>query len=576
MTKLSKKRMKEAVKPRSEVSARAERKGYSSHILPQLEPTLRLYREDPRLKEHAEGVKQAFTIFLDDFLPTPRPSRQEGPMVDVLADMAHEKGYHAEVDPANNIGIVIPATPGYEDADTFIGQFHTDIVAAKGEHAKSDPAEGNIKPKVLDINGEQWLRAEDDTTLGSDDGAGAAAILQAAFDVANEKDANGDPIPHGPILILGTSREEVGLLGAKEMDFDPEGVVGKLLPRVKHILNSDGEQEGKVTVGSIGGEQLIVRMPIAFEPLPSDMDVITLSVHNLRGGHSGAYAHHPGGIAVAAEWLQNVKDVDTLGMRFVSLSTTNEFDNAIPQDAKITVAVPTGVKKQFIEQLAEDAPKSLQAKYAEDPVGFAIEFPASRDVDVMDSESSQKTLTLFTELGKMQGVDGYSEAFGEKLLDRSMNIAVMAVEDNTLKFVTFSRVGKPELFKTYPDQLEAIAQPLGADVELENIVPIWKPNLESPLPEQLQQIHMDLFGQPAELEVAPGGLETAIFDGLLPQADEIGNGCTIVDAHKAGERVKMASVGDCYIFDKAIFGQWRNEAVARFNQRNSSSRRLVA
>ena len=57
------------------------------------------------------------------------------------------------------------------------------------------------------------ITSDGTTILGADDRSGVAAILEAAHVVTNEK------LPHLPIEIVLTVREEQGLQGAKGMDY---------------------------------------------------------------------------------------------------------------------------------------------------------------------------------------------------------------------------------------------------------------------------------------------------------------------------------------------------------------------
>src|SRR4029453_18789221 len=95
-----------------------------------------------------------------------------------------------------------------------------------------DPAAGRI---VLVRDGE-WLKA-DGTTLGADDGVAIAAMMAL---VEEETRA------HGPLELLMTVAEEVGLEGANALD-------GSLLTG-STLINLDSEEDGVLTVGGAGGQ----------------------------------------------------------------------------------------------------------------------------------------------------------------------------------------------------------------------------------------------------------------------------------------------------------------------------------
>ena len=121
----------------------------------------------------------------------------------------------------------VPATAGREDAPTVVLQGHLDIVCERDPSSPNDPAEGRI---ALVRDGE-WLTA-DGTTLGADDGVAIAAMMALVED---------ESLPHGPLELLMTVAEEVGLEGANALD--PALVTGSIL------INLDSEEDGTADGG---------------------------------------------------------------------------------------------------------------------------------------------------------------------------------------------------------------------------------------------------------------------------------------------------------------------------------------
>ena len=173
-------------------------------------------------------------------------------------------------DAKGNLVVRVPATPGRESAPTIVLQGHQDMVCEREPDSPYDPAEGRIH---LLRDGE-WLTA-DGTTLGADDGVSLAAMMALAEDPS---------LPHGPLELLMTTAEEVGLEGANALD--PSLVTGTIL------LNLDSEEDGVLTVGCAGSADSWLRVEAAREPLP-DGTMLAVRVGGGKGRSLG-HQHRPG------------------------------------------------------------------------------------------------------------------------------------------------------------------------------------------------------------------------------------------------------------------------------------------
>ena len=129
-----------------------------------------------------------------------RPSRHEEAMIEYVRAWGAERGLSVQQDAARNLVFQVPATAGRESAPTVILQGHLDMVCERQPDSPNDPTEGRIE---LMRDGE-WLTANG-TTLGADDGVAIAAMMALVEDPS---------LPHGPLELLMTVAEEVGLEGA--------------------------------------------------------------------------------------------------------------------------------------------------------------------------------------------------------------------------------------------------------------------------------------------------------------------------------------------------------------------------
>ena len=185
------------------------------------------------------GVEpRAFWSHFEAITKIARPSRREEAMIDHVRAWGADRGLPVRQDSARNLVFEVPATAGRESAPTVILQGHLDMVCERQPDSPNDPTEGRIE---LFRDGE-WLTANG-TTLGADDGVAIAAMMTLVDDAS---------LPHGPLELLMTVAEEVGLEGANGLD-------GSML-HGSVLLNLDSEEDGKLTVGCAGSTDTWIRV----------------------------------------------------------------------------------------------------------------------------------------------------------------------------------------------------------------------------------------------------------------------------------------------------------------------------
>lgn len=132
------------------------------------------------------------------------PSYQEASIAAYLHQRFSQLGATLEVDTVGaTIGSdsdnMVARFPGTRAGDPFVISVHMDTVS---------PAE-NVQPVLKD----GIFTSAGNTILGADDKAGIAELIEA-IEVLNEHN-----IPYGPLEVVITVCEELGLLGAKAFDF---------------------------------------------------------------------------------------------------------------------------------------------------------------------------------------------------------------------------------------------------------------------------------------------------------------------------------------------------------------------
>ena len=150
-------------------------------------------------------------------------SKRESNVAKRLTTILESMGATVQVDDAgdkigSDSGNLLARFPGTApDVAPFLLCGHMDTV----------PPADNVRPVV---DGDV-IRTDGTTVLGGDDKAGIVAILEAVR-LLRERG-----IPHGPIDVLFTICEELGLMGAKHFD------VGRLRARTGLVLDCDGVHE---------------------------------------------------------------------------------------------------------------------------------------------------------------------------------------------------------------------------------------------------------------------------------------------------------------------------------------------
>ncbi len=167
--------------------------------------------------------RERFVQHFLDLVRIDSHSRREGAIMRRLQADLEALGAGVEYDDAGaalggEIGNLIARVPGTRPtAPPLFLNAHVDTVV---------PGEG-VKPRLEgDI-----IRTDGTTVLGGDDKSGVAVIVETLRALKEEG------VPHGDLEVVFTICEEVGLLGAKHLDY------GRLRAREGISLDSDGPEE---------------------------------------------------------------------------------------------------------------------------------------------------------------------------------------------------------------------------------------------------------------------------------------------------------------------------------------------
>lgn len=228
------------------------------------------------------GGPEAITAgILEEFrgmCAVPHPSHGEQAERELLSRRLETLGGTPAADAAGNLTADLPAAPGCEGAPLTILQGHMDMVCAVRPGSGYVPERDPIRPVAAD----GFLRSDGRSSLGADNGLGNAAVLWLL----------GQKLSRGPVRVIFTVAEEVGLAGAREVD--PAWLAG-----AKYLLNTDGFHLGTAVVGSAGGRRETFSRPLATCPAAAGQ-AFTVSLSGFSGGHSGDDIHRGRGNPVKA------------------------------------------------------------------------------------------------------------------------------------------------------------------------------------------------------------------------------------------------------------------------------------
>ncbi len=463
---------------------------------------------------------EALWRHFDQILSIPRGSKEEDRIREHVIAIAERNHLDYTTDQAGNVVVRKPGSAGRETAPVTILQSHLDMVNEKNSDVDHDFSTDPIEPKQDGA----YLTARG-TTLGSDNGIGVAAML-ALMDAQD--------VPHGPLELLFTIDEETGLTGASSLDAS--------LLTGRRLLNLDSEEEGALYVGCAGGADSTLTLPLVAEPAPTDSLAMEVTLHGLKGGHSGIdiILQRGNAVQLLARMLYAVSR--QVPLQLARMKGGNKH-NAIPREATASLIVSTRDQVRLEELLSSEFETvSTEFAPAEPHMGFeAANVPAPDTV--WTGDTSAQVLRLLITLP--HGVIAMSYDI-PGLVETSTNLATVVARDGALMIGMSSRSSTATALSALRRRIRAMGELAGATVSEGNGYPGWKPNLDSEVLKVLKQIHAERTGGDPEIKAIHAGLECGIIGEKIPGMDMISFGPQIEFPHSPDERVHVESVDRFY------------------------------
>lgn len=452
--------------------------------------------------------------YFEELCKIPHGSGNTKEISDYLVAFAKERNLKVYQDEYNNVVIYKPASEGYEAAPVTILQGHCDMVAEKTPESSHDFEKDGLK---LMIEGD-YITA-DQTTLGGDDGI-AVAYMMAILD--------DDTLKHPALECVITTDEEIGLLGAKDLDAS--------VLQGKYMINLDSEEEGYLWISCAGGQTGISEIPLSFREVEGE--VLEVVIDGLVGGHSGA------------EIDKNRANANKLMGRFLyelgqkTMFTLAELeggtkDNAITRKCKAVLVLEEEDRKTA-EEFAASCQENLRKEYSgtDDNITVNMVSQGTKTISALDMMSKEKT--VFFLMNIPYGIEKMSGEI-EGLVETSNNIGVLRIEEGFLvsSCGIRSSVGSAKQFVS--EKIQYLTEFLGGEYTVVGDYPAWEYKKDSALRELMADVYRDLFGKEANVKAIHAGLECGLFYDKIPGLDCVSFGPSMQDIHTTEEKLSISS-----------------------------------
>ena len=399
-------------------------------------------------------------------------------------------------------------------------QGHMDMVCQKTDDVVIDFLKDPILPR---IDGE-YLKATG-TSLGADDGVGVAMCFALLEDKS---------VKHGPLEILITRDEEIGLIGASQLEPN--------VLKAKYLINVDSETENAVCVGCSGSFTLEMTLPVVRETAEG-MVLRKITLNQFVGGHSGADIHlgraHP--MVTLGRMLMAANDCD---MRLVNIEC-GTVRNAIPRKCVAVVAVPVEKVATFEKEVKEEFGHFLHEYKLIEKTATCELSEVETSLVPCDAASTRRFIN-FIETYPF-GVQRYSPE-NKDFVETSVNCGIaQTLENGNVMFTSSVRSSSLTQMDMMYNKIMCICNMCNMTwSEKMGAYPGWEPNLQSPLAKSMIAAYEEVTGKTPRVYSIHAGLECGLFLEKYPDLDCSSVGPELNFPHSPDERLKISSVGPLY------------------------------
>lgn len=445
-------------------------------------PGYRMADVPAELVSYEDEVVMTYVQEFANLTQVPHASRLTQPVTEYLKVWATVHGVACEADAAGNVVMELPASPGRECAPVVAFQAHIDMVPAAAEGVVHDWAKDPLKLV--------WSKGEvcaDGTSLGADNGAGVA-FMQTYILYA-------DRFVHGPMRFYYTVDEEIGLLGAHEMD-------AKYFQGVDDLINVDGGY-GEGIVACAGGKYFTFSHAAEWIEPAADSAAFVLEFTGLKGGHSaGVGGGKANGLVAMANALLALSQA---GVRFgIAGFEGGNANNAIPRSGKAVIVLnraDVGAAEQVLEGFAKQFRESYEA--VEDEYAFTFGVSGAKVDRTLVPGLSEKLVQLMSAVP-----DGIHTLLATASgTESSSNLGTIAVTGESVSFTCFMRSSSVYQAEQITMINAALAQLTGFALDIPMTMAAWPLKADNRLGEEAAALYREMTGEEFRLSAIHAGVE---------------------------------------------------------------------
>lgn len=499
-----------------------------------------------------EGLepRPVFLQFLR-FCDLPCKAGQEEPMREKLRAYAKRNDFTYAQDQAGSMAIYVPGRGKGVNAAPVTLQFHMDMILNPEDHdfVRAPMRVIRERKKIAGV-GKDVLSTGGTTTLGADNRMGGAIAMGIAVD---ENIAD-----RPPLVLLATCAEEVGLVGAKQLD-------PALIRDSCTLINLDHEVSGELVNRCAGQATIAVKIPLERVSPRRDAVPVMLEVKGLPSGHSGMQIHERRGNALKSlvgECLEYMRGRDGFCLELASLSGGVKR-NVIPNAASMLIWASGSEASSLVEhfngvatkeRLRDEIDSEIRQENGEPVISAVIMSDSDSSIPGPIEKSVSKSLLQFL-MAVPHGVIDWEEGEGTRRPALSNNVAVVTTNDRSLELICMARhvdweVANHFLSDTLLLALHAteLEETLGETTHSSG----WIAGDSYPLLEKAKEVFRRITGNDLIVTSVHAGIECGEFAGKISNLQQISIGPTILNAHAVKECVVIETVPVCYQYCCAL------------------------